>query len=85
MVNRTEPTHNPGPRTKAMCEIAARYGIEYYSALDGDAWSPDLPGLIEYEIEQRLTNFAQDCANRGLTDWRKEAILLGHHSEHWSE
>ena len=68
-----------------MCEIAARYGMGYYSALTGDAWPPDLPELTECEIEQRLTNFSQDCANRGLADWRKEAIFLGHHLEHWPE
>ena len=64
-----------------MCEIAARMGMGYYSALNGDAWSPDLPGLSDAERAERLADFAKDCARRGLVDWREEAISLGYHLE----
>ena len=68
MVNRKEPNHKPGLRTKVMCEIATRYRMGYYSAVDGDSWSPDLPRPIESEIEQRFAKFVKGCANRSLND-----------------
>ena len=51
-----------------MCEIATRYRMGYYSAVDGDSWSPDLPRPIESEIEQRFAKFVKGFANRGLND-----------------
>ena len=78
-MNLEEPSHKPGPVARAMCEIAARMGMGYYNALNGDAWSPDLPGLTDAERAERLADFAKDCAHRGLVDWREEAVSLGYH------
>ena len=79
-----QPSHKPSIRTKAMCEIAGRLGMGYYSALNGDHWSPDLPGLTKSQIEQRLEGFSHDCAYRGLTDWEGEARSLGYDLDSFS-
>ena len=77
------PTHKPGPLAKAMCDVAAHIGLGYYSALNGDEWSPDVPGISETEKERRLEQFDADCCNRGIKNWHHEASQLGHDLSFW--
>ena len=77
------PSHKPGLVAQAMCQIASQLGMGYYTALNGDAWSPDYPGLDNTERERRLSNFARDCANRGISNWQKMAREQGLQLEVW--
>ncbi len=83
VVVETGPTHRPGLLTRAMCGVAAHLGMGYYTALNGDAWSPDHPDLDPAEASRRLDDFERDCANRGLSNWRGLAESLGYTLEEW--
>ena len=71
------PKHKPGPTARAMVMVAARNGLSYYTAMNGDDWSPDVPGLTKREIASRMRAFEVDCARRGIGNWRKLAQELG--------
>lgn len=61
-----------------MVSVAVAKGMGYYLPINGDNWSPDVPGLDALERQRRMDDFEADCFRRGVRNWRALARELGH-------
>ncbi|MEM7362509.1 MAG: hypothetical protein AAF525_00680 [Pseudomonadota bacterium] len=72
------PLHKPGPMALAMLAVAVERRISFYTPMNGDDWSPDVPGLTTSQRDLRIRDFEDDCVRRGIRSWRALAKELGH-------
>ena len=72
------PLHKPGPMALAMLAVAVERRISFYTPMNGDDWSPDVPGLTISQRDLRIRDFEEDCVRRGIKSWKALAKELGY-------
>ncbi|MEE2913523.1 MAG: hypothetical protein VX745_02505 [Pseudomonadota bacterium] len=51
------PLHKPGPTALAMLAVAVERRISFYTPMNGDDWSPDVPRLTTSQRDVRIRDF----------------------------